>query len=174
MMNRELTIRRAGMSDADTIARVGAATFKAAFGPDNTIANMDEYLASNFNLETIQSQLADPSSVFLMGFEAEKLIGYAMFKEGTPPASVSGSNPLELVRFYVVVEVIGLGYGSDFMRACLEEAEKLGHTNIWLGVWEKNKRAIRFYEKWGFKKIGIKQFLLGDDVQHDFIMQRTG
>jgi len=174
MMNRELTIRRAGMSDADTIARVGAATFKAAFGPDNTIANMDEYLASNFSLETIQSQLADPSSVFLMGFEAEKLIGYAMFKEGTPPASVSGSNPLELVRFYVVVEVIGLGYGSDFMRACLEVAEKLGHTNIWLGVWDKNKRAIRFYEKWGFKKIGIKQFLLGDDVQHDFIMQRTG
>jgi ribosomal protein S18 acetylase RimI-like enzyme len=59
------------------------------------------------------------------------------------------------------------------MRACLEEARKMGHATIWLGVWEKNERAIRFYDKWGFRKIGEKQFVLGRDVQTDFIMERS-
>ena len=36
---------------------------------------------------------------------------------------------------------------------------------IWLGVWEKNLRAIRLYEKWGFKKVGTKEFILGSDLQ---------
>ena len=172
-MNRDLMFRRATISDASTIAQIGADTFKAAFGPDNTLENMDEYLSANFNTETIQSQLTDPSSIFLMGFDGGKLIGYAMLNEGTPPVSVPGSNPVELVRFYVVEEVIGLGYGSELMRACLDETRKLSYTTIWLGVWEKNERAIRFYEKWGFGKVGKKQFILGQDVQYDFIMERT-
>jgi len=172
-MNPNLIFRRATISDASTIAPIGAETFKAAYGPDNTPEDMEEYLAANFNLGTIQSQLADPSSIFLMGFGGGKLIGYAMLKEGVPPGSVSGGSPIEVVRFYVIEEVIGSGYGSQLMRACLDETRKMGHATLWLGVWEKNERAIRFYEKWGFRKVGETQFNLGRDAQNDLIMERS-
>ena len=117
-MNRDLSFRIATISDASTIAQIGAETFKAAFGPDNTPEDMAKYLAANFNQGTIQSQIADKSSIFLMGFDGGKLIGYAMLKEGVPPGSISGESPIELVRFYVIEEVTGSGYGSQF-NACM-------------------------------------------------------
>jgi len=170
-MDRNLTFRRATPEDANTIARIGAATFTAAFGPQNTPEDMKAYLATNFNLEVIQTQIEDASSTFLLGFEGEKVVGYAMFKAGLPPASVSDAEAIELVRFYVVEEVIGKGYGSALMQACLDEVGILGYSTIWLGVWERNERAIRFYEKWGFTKVGTKEFILGRDVQHDWVME---
>jgi ribosomal protein S18 acetylase RimI-like enzyme len=172
-MKRNLTFRRAAISDASTIAHIGAETFKAAFGPDNTPEDMEEYLASNFNQATIQSQIADKSSSFLMGCDGGKMIGYAFLKEGVPPGLVKGESPIELVRIYVIEKVIGSGYGSQLMRACLDEAKKMGHATLWLGVWEENERAIRFYKKWGFRKVGEKQFILGRDEQTDLIMERS-
>jgi ribosomal protein S18 acetylase RimI-like enzyme len=173
-MKREVTFRVATISDAITIARIGAETFKVAFGLDNTPEDMEEYLAANFSRDVIRDLLAEASSTFLLGYEGGKVIGYAMLRKGAPPSSVMGSSPIELVRFYVVEGFLGLGYGSELMRACLAKAQEMGHATIWLGVWEKNDRAVRFYEKWGFRKVGTKRFILGRDVQRDFIMQRSG
>ena len=95
-----------------------------------------------------------------------------MLRVSKKPISVTGTKPVELVRLYIEEEIIGKGYGSVLMNSCLEEAKKNGHRTIWLGVWEKNLRAIRFYEKWGFTKVGTKEFVLGSDMQHDHIMVR--
>ena len=43
---------------------------------------------------------------------------------------------------------------------------------IWLGVWEKNERALRFYEQNGFYGIGTHCFILGKDRQIDHIMRK--
>lgn len=171
-MTRNLSFRRATAEDAGTIARIGAETFEAAFGADNTPEDMLEYLSASFNVQTIQSDLEDDSSSYLLGYENRNVFGYAMFREGDPPESVGGPRPIELVRFYIVEEVIGQGYGSELMQACIDDATKGGYTPIWLGVWEKNERAIGFYKKWGFQKVGMKQFVLGSDVQTDVIMER--
>lgn len=97
-------------------------------------------------------------------------LGYAMMQEAEPPATVIGSRPIELVRIYVEKDIIGRGYGAALMEACLETARTNGNEPIWLGVWEKNRRAIGFYEKWGFEKNGMKTFVLGNDLQNDHIM----
>jgi ribosomal protein S18 acetylase RimI-like enzyme len=161
------------MEDASLIARIGAATFEAAFGADNTPEDMNEYLAANFNLANIQAHLADPLSSYLLGYESGQVFGYAMFRVGEAPEAVGGPNPIELVRFYVDQNFIGQGYGSALMQACIDEATRDGYTPIWLGVWEKNDRAIGFYEKWGFTRVGMKQFVLGTDPQTDVIMERN-
>jgi ribosomal protein S18 acetylase RimI-like enzyme len=44
--------------------------------------------------------------------------------------------------------------------------------NIWLGVWEHNHQAIKFYTTWGFEKFGDHLFLLGDDPQTDWLMKK--
>jgi GNAT superfamily N-acetyltransferase len=79
---------------------------------------------------------------------------------------------VELNRFYLVQDWVGQGAGSRLMQACLEEARQTGHDIIWLGVWEKNDRAIAFYRKWDFVEVGRHPFLLGEDLQVDLVMQR--
>ena len=58
------------------------------------------------------------------------------------------------------------------MRASLDAARSAGHRTIWLGVWERNARAISFYERWVFEKVGDHVFRLGSDDQTDLIMAR--
>ena len=57
--------------------------------------------------------------------------------------------------------------------ACLAMAARDDYPVVWLDVWEKNPRAIAFYEKWGFKIVGEQSFQLGADLQHDWLMSRS-
>jgi len=59
------------------------------------------------------------------------------------------------------------------MQECLSQAEARGCGTIWLDVWEENKRARAFYEKWGFQTVATQPFLLGEDVQADLLMLRS-
>jgi ribosomal protein S18 acetylase RimI-like enzyme len=70
-----------------------------------------------------------------------------------------------------VQEYIGKGVGRELMAAAIREAGQRGCDSVWLGVWEKNPRAIAFYKKWGFQEVGSHVFQLGDDLQTDFIME---
>jgi ribosomal protein S18 acetylase RimI-like enzyme len=78
---------------------------------------------------------------------------------------------MELERIYSVKEQIGKGVGAELIKASIKEARDKGFDCLWLGVWDKNERAIKFYEKWGFKKVGSHVFMLGKDVQNDLIME---
>ena len=172
MISQKLSIRRATPGDASLIADIGAITFEASFGADNRLEDMEQYLSLSFSKVHIEAQLADPSSIFLLAYEDCKAVGYVMLRVSKKPISVIGTKPVELVRLYIEEEIIGKGYGSALMNSCLKEAKKNEHRTIWLGVWEKNLRAIRFYEKWGFTKVGTKEFVLGNDLQNDHIMAR--
>lgn len=172
MISQKLSIRRATLDDASLIADIGARTFEVSFRTDNRMKDMEQYLSLSFSKTHIEAQLADPSSVFLLAYEDSKAVGYAMLRASKKPNSVNGTKAVELVRIYVEKEIIGKGYGSALMDFCLEEAKKNGYHTIWLGVWEKNLRAIRFYGTWGFTKVGTKEFVLGSDLQTDHIMAR--
>ena len=170
-MNRNIAFRRATIEDTSTIVQFGADTFKSAFAAYQKPEDMESYLATNFNDENIRSQISDASTYFLLGYEGKNVIGYAMLRKGVHPECVTGPNPIELVRFYVSPNVIGRGYGSELMRHSLGEAQKMGHKTIWLSTWQKNDRANRFYEKWGFEIVGNAIYVIGEDVVDDFIMQ---
>lgn len=169
----ELNIQPASPDDAGIIADMGARTFEAAFRADNRPEDMQQYLSLNFSPARIKEQLSDPASIFLLAYENDRTVGYAMLRKSKKPVSISGPKPVELVRFYVEAGIIGKGYGSALMKSCLEEAKKSGHRTIWLGVWEKNRRAIKFYQKWGFTKVGFQKFVLGSDLQNDHILARS-
>jgi len=172
MVGQTLSIRRAIQEDASIIADLGARTFEAAFGTQNRPEDMQQYLASSFSTGQIEAEIADPASTFLLAYERDEAVGYALLRDGKSPTSLNGPRPVELVRIYVEQEAIGRGYGSALMNACLETDESNGNRTIWLGVWERNDQAIRFYEKWGFAKVGDKDFVLGSDLQTDLIMER--
>lgn len=152
------------------MTELGIRTFRDAFGPDNDPQDIEAYLASAFTPTQIALELADPAVTFLLAYEADKPIGYAKLKVGKVPAPVHGFKPIELERLYVEAGVIGKGYGAALMAECIKEARLNGCDTLWLGVWERNQRAKIFYRKWGFSRIGTKEFIVGKEVQKDLIM----
>jgi ribosomal protein S18 acetylase RimI-like enzyme len=166
-----ITLRPAGPADNALLAEMGAQTFADTFGPDNTPENMAAYLAASFSPARQAAELAEPNSLFLIAEVDGKAQGYVHLRERPAPASVSGERPLEIGRLYARQAFISRGVGAALMRASLDEAARRGCDTVWLDVWEHNPRAIAFYERWGFKKVGTAAFPLGDDLQTDWIMQ---
>lgn len=167
-----IRIRRATHADRTLLADLGARTFSAAFGPDNRPEDMAAYLAQAFSPEIQSEELADPLSTFLIAENEDEVVGYTRLLRGPAPSAVEADRPVELVRIYAEPSWIGRGVGSALMGACLKEGGKQGCDVIWLGVWERNRRAIAFYERWGFAVVGSQTFVLGKDRQTDRILVR--
>jgi diamine N-acetyltransferase len=172
MEPQAIKIRRATGKDAEVVAELGALLFVEAVGDDVDPQDLQRYVGTAFSPEKIAGEIAEASSRFLLAFGAEGVVGYAHLREGTPPACVTGPQPVELVRIYVNTVRIGTGVGKALMQTCLEEARRGHDQTIWLGVWENNHRAIDFYDAWGFRKVGTRQFVLGRAVHNDLIMER--
>jgi diamine N-acetyltransferase len=178
--NRESTldhtvieVAEATASDAELLAEFGARTFRDTFAADNTEADMDLYLATAFTPEVQARELSDEGSLFLIARVDGAPAGYTRLRFGDAPACVGGVRPVELARFYADLPWIGHGVGQALMEAAFAVASARGCDVVWLDVWEKNPRAIRFYSKWGFAVVGEQTFLLGTDVQNDLLMARA-
>jgi diamine N-acetyltransferase len=166
-----LRVRRATVDDGPALARLATRTFVAAFGPDNRAADVERYVSEAFSETRLAAELEEPASTFLLACEAgaDEAVGYAHLRVG-PNAAVAARRPVELVRLYV--EQPGTGVGGRLLDAALDEAAQAGHDVVWLGVWERNTGARRFYERWGFSFAGEVGFDLGDDRQTDLLMSR--
>ena len=168
----QVHIRLAHSGDNTFLAEFGAQAFYDSFAADNRPEDMAAYLAASFSPEKQAAELNDPASVFLIAEWQGETVGYARLKEGQAPPAVTGKRPIELVRIYAEKAWIGKGIGKALMLACLDQARVRGCDTLWLGVWERNPRAIAFYRKWGFIDVGTQSFLLGSDLQTDLVMQR--
>jgi ribosomal protein S18 acetylase RimI-like enzyme len=167
------TIRRALAGDASLLATLGERTFFDTFARDNTAEDMAIYIAESFSPEIQAAELADPSITFFIAELKASAIGYAQLRGGVTPECVSGMKPIELARIYVTQDCLGRGVGEALLDTCIEEATRTGHETIWLGVWQKNARAERFYRNQNFRIVGEQAFQLGTDKQTDWIMQRA-
>ena len=167
-------IRTATSDDAAPLAALAEGTFRDTFADDNSTDDIEEYVRDAFALDRVRAELANEANTFLLGFMEgeERPAGYAKLRTGTTDRSVTGPEPIELQRLYVDRSAIGRGIGAALMRASLHAARSAGHRTIWLGVWERNARAMSFYERWLFKTVGDHEFRLGSDHQRDLIMER--
>lgn len=166
-------VRHARADDAALLAALGARTFVEAFAAYNSPEDLAAYLASSFGRDLQAAELADPHALFLIAEIDGIAAGYAKLASGVTPQSVTGDNPIELVRLYVSQQWLGRGIGAALMHACINEAAQKGYRTIWLGVWEHNGRARAFYQKWNFREVGNHIFQLGNDPQTDILMERS-
>ena len=167
-------IRIARESDAALLAELAERTFREAFGDDNTPADMDLHCARNYGVEIQRRELADPRVTYLIAEVAGNAAAFALVREGSDtPACVTGPAPVEILRFYVDRRWHGRGVAQALMAACDGEARRRGARTIWLGVFERNQKARRFYEKVGFRDVGAKTFTVGTDVQSDRVVARS-
>ena len=108
--------------------------------------------------------------LFRTTYEGATLAAYAKLVLSSISPGESARVGAEIARFYLDTPFQGKGLGSGFMDFCLAWAKEQGQSCVWLGVWPQNPRAVHFYQKVGFKKVGTADFLLGTDLQTDDIM----
>ena len=169
-----INIRQAAREDAKLLTDLAYTTFWDAFAhhPKNAPDDLAHYMRQAFSLEQISEELADDNSVFLIAEIGGEPAGYAkLIFESTEPEIIA-EWPVELSRLDSHQKFLGQGVGQALMDACFYRARETNRDVMWLGVWEYNPRAQRFYEKNGFRFVGKHTFLLGSDPQTDLLMQK--
>lgn len=173
-MSGSIEIRNATSSDAKLLTDLSFTTFWDAFAhhPKNAPDDLNHYMRQAFNIDQIAAELSYERSIFLIAEIDEKPAGYAKLIRDSIEDGITAANPIELSRLYSHQEFLGQGVGQNLMDACFERAREDNRDVMWLGVWEYNPRAQRFYEKNGFRIVGRHVFQLGTDPQTDLLMQK--
>jgi len=167
------TIRKANRGDAEQLSLLAERTFRDTFGAMNTAEDMDLHCRTSYS-EMIQvGEISNPNMVTLVSEEEGRLVGFAQLRWAGAPNCVLAKSPGEIQRLYVVSDWHGKGIAQDLMNACIEELRGHGSDVVWLGVWERNPRAIAFYKKFEFVEVGDHVFPLGSDLQRDIVMARS-
>ncbi|WP_266368195.1 GNAT family N-acetyltransferase [Tellurirhabdus rosea] len=175
MSTADIIIRPAVTADSEALCRLARQTMWEAFGPphnraEDVLAYLDEALTPDLTRE----ELADPKARFLVAETAAgELVGYAKLRRQRPPRQLRGQQAIEIQRLYVAHNQVGTGLGRRLMDACRELARAEGFQVFWLGVWERNERAIAFYKKMGFSRIGWHYFQFGSERQRDYWMSNN-
>lgn len=167
-----ISVSKAGAADWQTIQELGRATFFETFAAGNTAADMAKYLEETFNDAKVQAELQEPDSLFYIAWDDKVQVGYLKVNTGTAQTELQDDNSLEIERIYVKSSYHGKKVGQILYEKALEVARNQQKTYIWLGVWEENPRAIRFYEKNGFIAFDKHIFKVGDDEQIDIMMKK--
>jgi len=134
---------------------------------------MDKFLNEQFTYDRLVKEVSAPGNIFLMAEVDGEVVGYARLRDLNNPPELKGAPSMEIARIYSIQSQIGKGVGSALMKECIEIAKEHNKQIVWLGVWKENLRAINFYERWGFEIFGEHEFVLGEDVQTDWLMKKT-
>ena len=166
------SIKKCTLQDLDSLRKISIETFYQTFADMNTAENMSAYLESAYNEEKLYKELCNPDSSFFFLYVDECLAGYMKLNDYPSQTDINDSDALELERLYILKEFQGARLGNNLMNYAIQNASERGKKYIWLGVWEHNERAKHFYNKHGFYRIGAHSFVVGDDVQTDYVMRK--
>ena len=166
-------VRVGTREDASLLAELGARTFRQS-SPNTAYEDVASYVGKNFTRENLMMCLRVKNTMALILEKYGQAIGYALLSPGTPPDQLlRAPHSIQIKWFYILEEWTGHKLGDVLMARCLEHVKYSGFEAIWLTIWRNNERAIRFYKRWGFRKAGVYDFVVGRDIQEDFLLLRN-
>lgn len=166
-----MKIRNVNIQDIEKLKGIGKRTFTETFSSDNSEENITEYLDNGFSTEKLKTELTDKNAEFYFAELKGRVIGYLKVNSGQSQTEIKDKNYLEIERIYVLKEYHGKKVGQLLYEKAIKIAKSKNAEYVWLGVWEKNPRAIKFYEKNGFLAFDKHIFKLGNDKQTDIMMK---
>ena len=161
-----------GKEQLESLQAISKDTFIAAFGSQNDPEDFKSYLTTAFSLEKLRAELLHPNSFFYFVYWKASLVGYLKINLGEAQSEFKHDGGLELERIYILAAHQGKGLGTQLLSYVFEFAKHKNARYVWLGVWEENIRAISFYKKHGFIKIGSHPYYIGKDKQTDWLMKK--
>lgn len=168
-----VVIRRATPGELSTYVEISRRTFVDTFGHVHPPDEVAAHVAATYNADLLRGDLQGEDRVVLAMCDGDTWLAYALIVLGAATPSVGGARPSELVRFYVDRPWHGSGAADALMAAVMGVAREAGGDALWLGVWEHNPRAIRFYERQGFRIVGSKVYVYAGHHENDHIMARA-
>lgn len=167
-------IRLSPCTDGDlaTLRDLSIATFREAFESQNDPEDFWQYLTTAFSKSRLQEELANPQMNFYFAWSGDCLAGYCKLNTHEAQTELKDPDGLEIERIYVAASFQGKGVGALMLREIEALAFQRGVRYLWLGVWQKNRGAIRFYQRHGYEIIGEHPYYIGSDRQTDWIMRR--
>jgi ribosomal protein S18 acetylase RimI-like enzyme len=167
-----LNISRIDNSSLLELQALSIRTFEDAFAAVNTVANMRLYMDSAFNKDRLNQELMNPDSHFYFCRSGFETIGYMKVNFAPAQTDIHDDVSLEIERIYVLEEYQNLKAGAFLIDNAVKLALNHNLKYLWLGVWENNLRAIKFYGRNGFQEFSRHSFMLGNDHQIDIMMKR--
>ena len=169
-----IEIVKVGLADIDELIEISIDTFQETFGGNNTADNMDKYISESRSPQKVERELRTAGAEFYFAkTESDEIIGYLKINTGHAQTEPQPYNYMEIERIYVKKIFHGKKVGQLLYDKALEIAKFQQKAYIWLGVWEENPRAIRFYEKNGFIAFDKHIFKMGTDEQTDIMMKKS-
>jgi ribosomal protein S18 acetylase RimI-like enzyme len=166
-----MQVDKIDISEVHTLQELSRQTFSDTFAWGNTAENMQYYLDTGFDLSKLTTEINNPHTVFYFVKVDNKAIGYLKINFGPAQTELQDDKAIEIERIYVLKEFQGQKAGRLLFDKALQIARERHAAYIWLGVWEKNLKAIAFYEKNGFVQFDEHLFQFGDEQQTDIMMK---
>lgn len=172
-MLSELLFKKVTPNQVAELKEISVRTFKEQFEKDNNSDDFQLYIEKAFSVEKLLEELNNPETIFYFVFLNNQLVAYLKLNTGAAQTEINDDESMELERIYVCKEFQRKGIGVQLVNKVISEAKKGDFVALWLGVWEHNLEAIKFYKRLGFKAFSSHSFMLGADQQRDILMKRT-
>lgn len=169
-----IKIRIATETDTDVLALLGSVTWNESHGEyieDKN--NLIKYLDENFSISKTRQNVLDPKNLFYIMYVDELLVGYAKLILNEEQECVVSQNNCRLERIFIKNEFLPLKLGQQLLIYVEEKAKELKIDTMWLSVYIKNKRAIRFYERNEFKNVGALNFMVSGKEYENIIFSKS-
>lgn len=166
-----LQLLKATASHVEILRQLSITTFIDTYAQYNTEENMRHYIETEFSTEKLLSDINNPSVGFYFAMETKESAGYIKINYAASQTDLNDTHSLELERIYVLKEHQGKKIGQFLLEAARTIAVENNLDYLWLGVWDKNTNAQKFYAKNGFTAFGTHDFMLGDDRQRDILLK---
>lgn len=164
-------IREVKSSEIEVLCELSRQTFIETFAAVNTPKDLQDYLDQNLTVEKLTAEFSQPHSFFYFLEKEGEIAGFLKLNVAEAQTEYQQDDSLEVERIYIKQAFQGQGCGKELFAFALEQARKLGKQKVWLGVWEHNEKALKFYQRHGFHQIDAHTFWMGDDPQTDYIYQ---
>jgi len=156
---------------AGLIADLARKTFLETYGETGNSENLQLYVDAHFTEENIRNELSNPDFRFFIAWINHNAVGFTKIRKDRSPKGITGKNCLEIQRIYVLQEYQGFSVGKELIGLIKKIALEENSQVIWLQVWQKNVKAIQFYQKSGFVVYETCSFDFGKEIHQDFLLR---
>lgn len=171
MPDQQVSIRPVKPEEVQQLLLLAEKIFRQTFEHLNEPEHFEAYMSEAYTLPQFQAEMNNPESVFFFALSGSEIAGYIKLNWGAAQTDMPDQPGIELQRLYVESAFQGKQIGHQLLAFALNFGRKRHFPFLWLGVWEKNEKAIHFYEQHGLEHFGSHNFMLGRDPQTDLLMR---
>jgi ribosomal protein S18 acetylase RimI-like enzyme len=155
-----LLINKATIKDARALSKLSVAAFLPAHGHSASEEVINSYITDNFSEENFIKELSSSDFQYHLIYYKDELAGFSKVIFNYQNEFVTDINVTKMERLYLLEKFYNLGLGKELLNFNIALAKRNKQAGIWVFVWIENTKAITFYKKNGFKKVGNSDFVL--------------